>query len=174
MNYCLDCINKTLCTSCDYSLTPSGSACSPTCSDVNCVSCSFSTSTGIYCVSCSIGYIVNTSNKLQCIPCGSGTYYSSSPVSCISCNSLHIYCLSCSNSTSCTSCDYSLTPSGSACSPTCSDVNCVSCSFSTSTGIYCVSCSIGYILNTSNKLHCIPLCGDGIMIGSETCDDANL
>ena len=174
INYCLDCIDSITCTSCDYFLTPSGSICIPICSDTNCVTCSFDTTNGIYCGNCASGFIVNSSNQLQCIPCPSGTFYSPSPASCVSCTSLNAYCLTCSSSSVCDSCEYSLTPSGNACTPVCSDVNCVTCAFTIPKGIYCSACVSGYTVNPSNLLQCIPLCGDGILIGSEVCDDGNL
>jgi proprotein convertase subtilisin/kexin type 5 len=172
--YCLTCSSSSVCDSCGFSLTPSGNSCTWSCADVNCVTCSFDTTNGIYCVNCASGFIVNSSNQLQCIPCPSGTFYSPSPASCVSCTSLNAYCLTCSSSSVCDSCEYSLTPSGNACTPVCSDVNCVTCAFTIPKGIYCSACVSGYTVNPSNLLQCIPLCGDGILIGSEVCDDGNL
>lgn len=51
----------------------------------------------------------------QCQACSLGYYYDTGILSCVSCSTVNSYCLDCTDSTTCTSCDYSLTPSGSNC-----------------------------------------------------------
>ncbi len=174
ITYCLTCSSSTSCTSCDYSLAPSGSTCLPTCSDVNCLSCSFSVPTGIICNFCASGYIINSSNQSQYVVCSTGTYYNSSTLTCTKCNSVLQYCTDCTSITLCNSCDYSLIIVSGSCAPNCIFSNCQSCSFSVVTGTVCSNCASAYKISPSDPTLCIPLCGDGIMIGSETCDDANL
>lgn len=47
---------------------------------------------------------------------------------------------------------------------------CSTCGFSSSLAVICATCLSGYSLTGDQ---CLPVCGDGILLGSEACDDAN-
>ena len=61
-----------------------------------------------------------------------------------------------------------------SCVPNCIFSNCLSCSFSIATGTVCSSCASGYTICPIDPTLCIPLCGDAILTGTETCDDGNM
>ena len=87
------------------------------------------------------------------------------------CQSCIANCLNCTNAIDCQLCDslYDFNISNSSCDPNCSLVtDCVSCTV-VSNAISCQTCILGYEVNASNA--CATVCGDGIIAGTETCDD---
>jgi len=40
--------------------------------------------------------------------------------------------------------------------------------------VSCLTCSSGYAPSTTNSTICVSVCGDGVLVGTEVCDDGNL
>ena len=120
-----------------------------TCSE-KCHSCQI---TSDKCISCPLGYFldVKESSCKENLNCSNGFYFSTQIFSCATC---HQNCLTCTGS----------------------EINdCLSC---TSDKIFkdqnCLPCTLpGYILNKTNNT-CDSICGDGLRLGYEKCDDGNL
>jgi len=51
--------------------------------------------------------------------------------------------------------------------------HCTSCSFSIANGISCDNCTLGYGISPQDQTLCITICGDGILMPTEQCDDGN-
>lgn len=71
----------------------------------------------------------------------------------------------------CDQCDTGLVlgAGGSSCtSPPCIDTNCIACVTNLSV---CDNCASGYTV--AADFTCVTVCGDGIVAGTEQCDDAN-
>lgn len=82
------------------------------------------------------------------------------------------FCYSCSNSSSCDTCNtnYNYSITNFSCYLDCSPITyCATCSLTTS--LNCLQCSIGYSVRNNS---CLPVCGDGILVIEENCDDGNL
>jgi cysteine-rich repeat protein len=109
----------------------------------------------------------------QCVACLIGSYYDSTTTACITCSSVIQYCNDCTSNNTCITCDYSLSFIGGACVPNCIYPQCTACSFSISQGIACNSCTLGYGVSPKNQTLCITICGDGILMPTEQCDDGN-
>ena len=115
--------------------------------DHNCKTC---VTSAVQCTSCFSGHFVNSSTK--CEPCAAN-------------------CEDCTSATICTKCVamYELDASnGCVSSINCSLItNCVLCNISNG----CMQCSIGY--NLTNITNCASVCGDGVKLSFENCDDNN-
>ena len=113
------------------------------------------------CYTCSL-------SATNCTSCRSGSYLDSSNV----CSPCIANCQSCSTGTSCSVCIsyYALDNTNTSCVSTinCSTIsNCQSCN--TANG--CTQCDVGY--SATNIVTCSAVCGDGIKLSFEACDDHN-
>lgn len=178
------------CTFCGTAISFCG-ACS---NGTECESCQlgyFLEANNTLCTACPITGCLNCTDAATCVECQSGYYLSGT--TCIQCSTDH--CTNCPNSTTCLACDtdFELTNSNTTCSCISgwevTDV-CVSvtgCSTavkvsSVATCIFCnavehftlngsiCSCRTGYSQSGSA---CNTVCGDGLVLGSEGCDDGN-
>lgn len=162
---CLKCISNGTCTSCDNSsdhrqLDTSTGRCIPLdgfyesnvavalpC-DSSCRTCTAGTSS-------------------DCTGCFTGDYLSGG--SCLQCMA---NCSSCANASYCSNCTGGMVQDGSGgCTfayncPTID--NCLLCDNSTG----CSQCNSGY--NLDNSSSCSNICGDGILVAEEECDDGNI
>lgn len=103
-----------------------------------------------------------------CRSCFDGFYYDGA-TSCISCMA---NCLTCSSGITCTTCKngYIFDNGAGACvlNINCSTIgNCTTCTSTTG----CTQCVSGY--NATNITTCSPVCGDGVKLPFENCDDGN-
>jgi cysteine-rich repeat protein len=113
----------------------------------NCKTC---ITTSIYCTSCNPKFYLIPN---ECIPCMTN-------------------CQVCTSGTSCDTCDpnYAFDSGASACVLTinCSDIAyCTTCNNTNG----CTQCVSGY--NATNITACSPVCGDGIKLPNEDCDNGN-
>jgi cysteine-rich repeat protein len=179
MSHCKTCVAAGKCNSCfdgytfdsvNYNCTLSPGFClnsqnqSQKCEDAmpNCLNCSSNTS----CTHCKSGFYLNTSNL--CSPCSNLT------ADCTLCNSTH--CTNCAlpkvliNATLCSlPMDPQPLPTPNGVSATCKDPNCISCQ--TTNSSICLLCSSS--LYELQNGQCVALCGDGIIFGTDVCDDGN-
>jgi cysteine-rich repeat protein len=200
---CSSASNCTLCDSLTI-LDISNNSCTPNCSLVtNCTTCYISSST-VICQTCLLGYVVNASNMCATFcgdgiiigievcddnnsisgdGCSSvcavetSFYCTGTPSVCQPCS---IYCTTCSSPTNCSLCNILaiLDTTNNSCSTNCTIVpSCMSCSILNvnlaSQYLQCSNCTTGYLLNYGANI-CNTICGDGLILGTEACDDNNL
>jgi cysteine-rich repeat protein len=132
----------------------------------NSTSCTYNCTSINGCSSCSV-----LNSQIACNTC-STNYRLVSPSNCtLICNNIFTFCSQC-NLTDCFLCDnpYYLANSTS-CSFNCSSINfCSNCSV-VNNQIQCDSCITGF--QPDSSYNCFPICGDGLVLGNEECDDAN-
>lgn len=192
---CLNCTSATGCTLCQPNYIFASPNCVLDCSPVaNCSTCILSNAT-IQCTACKTGYSL-MSNACSTV-CGDGivispqqcddgtttglngcssnctvqnTYFCvNSPSSCSSCIA---FCNTCTNASVCISCftNYTYNTGSASCTIDCSVVAyCNTCNFTSE--INCITCLTGFSLSSNI---CSSLCGDGILVIIEQCDDGNL
>lgn len=71
-------------------------------------------------------------------------------------------------------CDDANTANNDGCSSTCGviETNYICTGGSSTNRDTCTACTTGFTPNTA-KTSCIPVCGDGLRVAGETCDDGN-
>ena len=72
---------------------------------------------------------------------------------------------------SCSSCLFPYIPASGLCEGNCSLIDYCSNCIVVDWQVVCLNCSLDRILSSNQ---CIPICGDGMMIDNEECDDQNL
>ncbi|CAI2372733.1 unnamed protein product [Moneuplotes crassus] len=171
---------------CDDKNAVDGDGCSSDCHSIeyNYICVYNSTTAKDECTSCGIFAYPNTERE-ACIPCELGfRHLPEFPDTCTE------YC-SDGIRTSGEKCDDGNTSDGDGCSADCKTIEdqhiCVynstipqdECSRCLDTGVpntiqnECVYCKIGYIYNEGTQNECVSVCGDGLIVAEETCDDAN-
>jgi cysteine-rich repeat protein len=114
------------------------------------------------CLATSCLTCVTTATK--CLSCYPGKFLSGN--TCITCMA---NCANCTTATNCITCNTFYVFSNSTCQPNCSNItNCLTCNVTTD--IICSSCATGYSLVNNT---CIQVCGDGMLMTPEACDDGN-
>ena len=114
------------------------------CVATNCLTCTSATS----CLSC---YPAKYLSGTTCLNCMANCVNCTSAITCITCNTYYIF-------------------STGMCRPNCTLVtNCATCSV-IGTGINCLTCTTGYSVFNNT---CISICGDGVVVAPEVCDDGN-
>lgn len=166
-----------MCLLCDYTCLTCNSN-----TNTSCLTCNSTNNRNLTGTSCppSFGYYENytantllcslvltnclaCTNNATCTNCTSG-YYIDAINTCKLCNTSLTNCLNCTSSTLCTVCAAGYVISAGACifNP-CTDPNCLSCPVSYSVCTSCIT-GTGYQLVSGS---CLPICGDGIKVGTE-------
>jgi len=196
---CNICSNSLNCGTCNSGyMTDAGGLCiiSYDCASIAyCASCAAATG----CVTCSTGY--QNQSITSCVSvCGDGVlspqeqcddganlagdgcsatctieqaYFCTGGVGSLStCTKCLTNCMNCTNLLGCSLCNtlYVWNLSSSGCIPNCSNVtNCLNC-FVGAGILNCTGCQVGYKVDTAI---CLNICGDGLIVGAEQCDDNN-
>ena len=102
-----------------------------------------------------------------CLSCYVGKYLTAAKT-CLSCIA---NCFNCTAASSCVQCNTNFVYAAPICTPNCSNVtNCKTCT-ADSVAVTCLTCQTGYSLVNNS---CIQVCGDGMVMTPELCDDGNL
>lgn len=125
---------------------------------------SVSSANAYLCSLCSANCI-SCVNPTNCNTCADGYYISSS-----ACSACNVGCATCTSSAGCSTCTERYISQGLDCLLDCSlQDQCNACNLNDSI-IFCTNCSQGY--NASLGI-CNTICGDGLLLDSEMCDDSN-
>lgn len=203
MNFCDSCVDNYTCTNCsfDYAFDSVVGACVIDCSPITlCTACSVA-AFNLTCDQCIQGYSP-ISNICQTV-CGDGfragnescddnntansdgcadnctveeSYFCADNTSMATlnqsvCSPCIAFCVLCSDNVSCIQCrsNYVYLATNNTCFVDCSNITlCSTCTFTTM--VICDSCAAGYKV-LSNI--CVNICGDGILVPEEACDDGN-
>lgn len=116
-------------------------------------------------VPCVAANCLTCTSATNCLSCYPAKYLSGT--TCLNCMA---NCVNCTSAATCISCDTYYIFNTGMCRPNCTLVtNCATCSV-VATGINCLTCATGYSVANNT---CVIICGDGVVGGSEVCDDGN-
>jgi cysteine-rich repeat protein len=116
-------------------------------------------------VPCVAANCLTCTTSTKCLSCYTGKYLSGT--SCLTCMA---NCANCTTATTCITCNPYYVFTSGTCVANCSNVTyCATCTVSS--GIVCSACSTGYSLVGGI---CMEVCGDGMLVTPEVCDDNNI